>query len=453
MTIFVSLAQFQVGHTTFTFNDPARSGGFGSGGGPGRQIQTEIYYPAATAGDNVPVSAGQHPVIVFGHGFAMAWDAYTNIWEKMVEEGYILAFPRTEGGLVPAPSHDNFGKDLALVSTKMLAFNTTSGSLFNGKLNGNVGIMGHSMGGGASFLAGQNNTSIKTVVGLAPAQTNPEASVAAANVTVPVLILSGSSDGVTPPADHHQLIYNNLGSSCKYFLSVLGGGHCYFANSNFNCDFGETTSSTGITLDRAEQQEIMFDYILPWFDFYLKEECAAWSSFISPQASDARIAPTSSCNYSLPVAPVITQNGTNLTSSVTSNIQWYKDGAILTGETNANVSLNYGNGSYTVVVTDGIGCSATSNPFVYSGGGGSNLVSELQLEASIYPNPAVDFVTIELKNTEKVLVSLYSIEGKLISQKEGQTKIEMNLNDVPSGMYQLIVTQNNKQNQTMLMKK
>ena len=35
-------AQFSVGHRTITFNDPTRTGGFGSGGGAGRQIQTEI---------------------------------------------------------------------------------------------------------------------------------------------------------------------------------------------------------------------------------------------------------------------------------------------------------------------------------------------------------------------------------------------------------------------------
>ena len=72
-----SLAQnINVGHTTITFNDPNRSGGFGNGGGPGRQIQTEIYYPATTSGENVAVANGQWPVIVFGHGFAMNWDAY-----------------------------------------------------------------------------------------------------------------------------------------------------------------------------------------------------------------------------------------------------------------------------------------------------------------------------------------------------------------------------------------
>lgn len=360
----ISLAQFQVGHTTITFNDPTRTGGFGSGGGPGRQIQTEIYYPAATAGDNVPVSAGNHPVIVFGHGFAMAWDAYANVWDKMAKEGYILAFPRTEGGLIPAPSHANFGLDLALVGNKMAALNTTTGSLFIGKLNGNVGIMGHSMGGGASFLAAANNTAIKTVVGLAPAQTDPEASAAAANVSVPALILSGTSDGVTPAADHHTLIYNGLTQNCKYFLNLIGGAHCYFANSNFNCDFGESTSSSGITLTRAQQQTLMFDYIMPWFDYFLKEDCGAWNDFVNPQATDTRITPLSTCSIQAPTTPVITANGSlsicpggsvQLTSSASSGNQWS------TNATGQSIQVSSA-GSYTVTVTDANGCEVTSAP-------------------------------------------------------------------------------------------
>ena len=42
--------------------------------------------------------------------------------------------------------------------------------------------MGHSMGGGAAFLASANNTAIETVIGLAPAETTPSAEAAAASV-------------------------------------------------------------------------------------------------------------------------------------------------------------------------------------------------------------------------------------------------------------------------------
>ena len=237
-----SFSQFNIGHTTITFNDPSRTGGYGSGGGSGRQIQTEIYYPASTTGDNTAISSGNFPTIVFGHGFAMAWDAYEDIWQHYVPLGYVLAFPRTEGSLFPAPAHADFGLDLKLVEQRMQAENSLSTSIFYQHLSANAAIMGHSMGGGATLLAAQNNSSIKTIVGLAPAETDPSAIAAAANVTVPAVIYSGSSDGVTPPADHHIPIYNGLSSDCKTFVSIIGGAHCYFANSNVNCDFGEATS-------------------------------------------------------------------------------------------------------------------------------------------------------------------------------------------------------------------
>ena len=63
------------------------------------------------------------------------------------------------------------------------------------------------------------------------------------------LIFSGTADGVTPAAEHHTPIYNGLASSCKNFVNITGGGHCYYAQTNFNCDFGESTSSPNISID------------------------------------------------------------------------------------------------------------------------------------------------------------------------------------------------------------
>lgn len=320
-----SLAQpYNIGHTTITFNDPSRTGGFGSGGGPGRQIQTEIYYPAATTGTNVSLTGGSHPVIVFGHGFVMAWDAYQNIWEELVPRGYILVFPRTEGGF--SPSHNEFGLDLALCVTKLQEQNTLPASIFYNGVTTNSAIMGHSMGGGATFLAAANNSTIQTIIGLAPAETNPSAIAASGQVTVPALVMSGSSDGVTPPATHHLPIYNALANVCKHFVSVTGGAHCYFANPNFNCDFGEGTSSSGITVTRAEQHQITFDYINKWLDFKLKNNCSAWNEFMTLLSSDIRTTYLSDCPIN---TPVIAANGStnlcfgdSLQLSATSILDW-----------------------------------------------------------------------------------------------------------------------------------
>jgi dienelactone hydrolase len=302
-----SIAQaqpYQVGHTTITFNDAARTGGFGSGGGAGRQIQVEIYYPATQAGTDVSVASDTFPVVVFGHGFVMAWDAYQNIWDELVPNGYILVFPRTEGGF--SPDHNEFALDLALCERKMQTEHTNTNSLFLGHVRSSSAITGHSMGGGASILAAAGNQYIKTVIAFAPAETTPSAISAAAQVTAPSLIFSGSSDGVTPPADHHIPIYNGLTLPCKHFISILGGAHCYFANSNFNCDFGESASSTGISVTRAEQHQVMFDYLLDWLDYKLKGDCPAFATFSTSLPSDIRITYQESCNSA---APTISANG------------------------------------------------------------------------------------------------------------------------------------------------
>lgn len=290
--VFTANAQFAVGHTTITFNDPERSGGFGSGGGPGRQIQTEIYYPADIAGDDVAIADGSFPVIVFGHGFVMVWSAYANIWEYLVPEGYIMVFPRTEGGF--APSHGDFGLDLAVVAARLQELNSIPGNIFNGSVSDATCIMGHSMGGGATMIAAANYDA-QAVVGLASAETNPSAISAAGLSDSPFLIFSGGADGVTPPGEHQIPIFNSSASSCKYHITITGGGHCYFANSNTNCDFGEIFSSGGITLSRSEQQGIMNDYLLPWLNRWLKDELVAYQEFVDLAFTDPRITYSEQC--------------------------------------------------------------------------------------------------------------------------------------------------------------
>lgn len=283
----VALGQTPVGHTTITFNDPGRTGGFGSGGGAGRQIQTEIYYPAASAGNDVPVVGTDLPVISFGHGFSMAWDSYTNIWEALVNEGYVIAFPRTEGGF--SPSHQEFGTDLAQVITKIQALNTNASSLFFGKLGTTSAIMGHSMGGGSSFLAANVNPNITTMVTMAAANTTPSSVTASQQITLPNLVISGVNDCVAPPVDHQDDMYDSLISTYKTQVNIIGGGHCYFANSNFNCSFGEGTCSPNPSITRAQQQDATMDMIALWLRKFLKSDCSAGSAFQDSLTNSNRI--------------------------------------------------------------------------------------------------------------------------------------------------------------------
>ncbi len=437
LVISSSIAQtYLVGHRQITYQDPARGN---------RNIQTEIYYPAATAGNNVAVETGSFPIIVFGHGFAMAWDAYQNIWEDLVPQGYIIAFPRTEGSLLPAPDHDAFGKDLAFLITKLQSENTNASSPFFNHINNKSAIMGHSMGGGSSFLAAKNNTNITTMVTFAAANTNPSSITAAQNVTVPSLVIAAANDCVAPPADHQIKMYDSLASECKTYLSITGAAHCEFANYNFNCSFGQTTCSPQPTISGAEQKDVVSDFTKLWFQYYLKDNCNAWTIFNDSLASSNRVTSTQGCTIS---NPVINQSGVVLQSTPGTTYQWYLNGNAIVGANSQNYTATQ-SGNYYVEVTYYNTCPYPSNTINISITGlHANTISN---NLSIYPNPANEFIVINYspKQDENNVIRLRNIMGQIVIEKNisftaNNLKAEkIELNELRSGIYFLEIKNEN----------
>jgi predicted dienelactone hydrolase len=274
---------FAIGSTNITFTDPSRGG---------RQIPCEVYYPATSAGSNVPVAPGAFPVLAFGHGFVMTVGAYANFRDAFVPEGYILVLPTTEGSFLP--SHGNFGLDLAFVIGGLQQEGVNIASPFFGHVFPTSAVMGHSMGGGASFLAAGGAPQITTVVNYAAAETNPSAIAAAANASMPTLVFSGSEDCVVPAAGNQQDMYTASASTCKAIVSITGGGHCQFANNNFNCSFGELTCGGPGSISRAAQQDAAQDLTLLWLARYLKDDPAAGAAFTDSLALSTRITGASS---------------------------------------------------------------------------------------------------------------------------------------------------------------
>lgn len=311
-TFHFSQAQpYSIGSTTITFSDASRSN---------RAVATDIYYPASTNGINVSVAGTEKfPVVIFGHGFSMTVDAYQNIWSALVPQGYIVALPKTEGGLFP--NHANFGRDLAFVVTALQSRGNTSGNIFSNRIASTSCVMGHSMGGGCSFLAMQYNPNITAVSALAPAETSTSAINAAATTTKPALLFTGSNDCVTPTSTNGGAIYNALASSCKTIINVSGGSHCQFANSNFNCSFGESTCLPGPTIGRSTQQAIVNSYLLPWLNVRLKNYCSQWTGMQGLLISDASITYQQACTTPFPCTTPLNTSTTGITNN-SANANW-----------------------------------------------------------------------------------------------------------------------------------
>ena len=278
---------YQIGHTTITFIDASRSN---------RSIATEIYYPADVAGDNVQLTTSttlKFPSLVFGHGFVMTYDAYQNFWETLVPNGYIIAFPTSEGSF--SPSHLEFGKDLAFVINQMNILGTQNTSMFFNRVSPKNAVMGHSMGGGASFLSVPLNPNITTLVNFAAAETTPSAITAATSISIPSLIFAGANDCVTPPTSNQVPIYNGLTSACKTYINIIGASHCQMSNSNTLCSFGEATCTPAPTITRNVQHAKIFSYLLPWLNYQLKSDCSQGAIFDSQIISDPAITYQKNC--------------------------------------------------------------------------------------------------------------------------------------------------------------
>lgn len=284
---FTLFAQpFQIGRTTLNLFDASRN----------RTIATEVFYPADTNGTDVPItvsSSQTFPLLSFGHGFVMTFEAYQNFWEELVPQGYIMAFPKTEGSF--SPSHTNFAKDLAFVIEAMNELNTNSNSLFFSRISPNNAVMGHSMGGGCALLAKQYSTQINHVVTFAAAETNPSAIGASSALEIPSFTIAGINDCVTPPATNQLPIYNTLQSSCKNYLGITGASHCQMANFNFFCSVGDGSCSPSPTITRTQQHQIIYSYLNLWLDYYLKENCVSGELFETLKVSDDDNVTNSNC--------------------------------------------------------------------------------------------------------------------------------------------------------------
>lgn len=245
----------------------------------GSTFLATAHYPAvaSTPAAAVDVANGPYPVIAFGHGFVTPVAQYASTARHLASWGFVVLLPQTQGSI--APSHSAFADDLVSSLNWMASQNSLVTSPWLGAIAiDRRGVMGHSMGGGCALLAADRDSSIRAVVPLSAAETNPSSTAACAGIGVATRIIVGSQDTIVPPSTNGPMFANLLGPS--QLVSITGGFHCGFIDSSILfCDGGSISRAAQLAIARHEITEFLL--------LYLAGDGSRWSAvWDQPAASD-----------------------------------------------------------------------------------------------------------------------------------------------------------------------
>jgi hypothetical protein len=227
-------------------------------------------------------------------------------------------------------------------------------------------------------------------------------------------------------------MFNGVTAACKSFVSITDGAHCYFANTNFNCDFGESTSSTGISITRLQQQMATFAVLDPWLDYLLKDICASFETFEFSLTNTQGIIGQTTCPNNPTVD--VSQNGSILgTSTIGTSYQWFLNGQPISGATSNEYNMGQNTGGvFYVEVAFPFGCGVSPNLTVL---GLNNPLIEF---ITVHPNPAIDFISIKNNSSGIINATLLSLNGvKLIESSFIEKERIMDLGPFSPGIYLL----------------
>jgi len=137
--------------------------------------------------------------------------------------------------------------------------------------------------------------------------------------------------------------------------------------------------------------------------------------------------------------PVIIQTGNVLSTTVPfPSYQWFYATGALSGATNATYTIGFNNAFFDVVVTDGNGCSNTSN-FIYFTA--VQNITQTAADIKVYPDPASAVVNIE--SPVEVNLILTSLDGRVLISKKSVKEIE--ISKLPPGEYLLNIYDSDSQ--------
>jgi pimeloyl-ACP methyl ester carboxylesterase len=207
----------------FRFVDRSRTIRLPDGRTVPRTLETVVRYPAA---------GGSHPLIVFGHGYALTPASYDRLLGAWARAGYVVAAPVFPLGNANAPGGPNESdlinqpRDMSFVISRLLVLNGRPKGVLGGKIDpSRVAVAGHSDGAETALAVAYDHRyrdprvrvaivlSGAALPGMGPfPQRGP-----------PLLAVQGTADTTNAPAT--TATYFGLAQHPKFLLWLVGASH------------------------------------------------------------------------------------------------------------------------------------------------------------------------------------------------------------------------------------
>lgn len=221
----------------------------------------------------LPLNAGAaRPTILFLHGFSALPSFYDKAAENMASRGYAVAlFDQVN---ILDPDFRRWVPAGSLALDALVAANADAGSPIFGELDaGRMGCVGHSYGSVTALGMSAVDARVKTVVMWAPGAVpfDPFPRRAAAQATVPTLVLASQFDRVAPPSLVADPVWDNLNQPERLFLEIKDASHNNYLDFTFErLRFDPRRFRFYTLLSANEQRTIALRYTNAWLDKHLR---------------------------------------------------------------------------------------------------------------------------------------------------------------------------------------
>lgn len=199
--------------------------------GPFAVSTSTVTSPVGFGGGTIyyPTTAGQYGVVALSPGFTATQSSVAWLGRRLATHGFVVVTINTNSTLDQPASRAN-----QLIAALNYVANSASTTVRSRVDASRRAVGGHSMGGGGSLIAAQNNPSLKAVLPLTPWNLSTNFS----GVQVPTLIVGSDGDVVAPVASHARPFYASLPATVRKAYGELNGASHSTPTSGVNTPIG-----------------------------------------------------------------------------------------------------------------------------------------------------------------------------------------------------------------------